>query len=463
MTNHTDDMASSPPRRRKPHLSLGQIINMSVGFLGIQIGFALQNGNASRILQGYGANVEELPNFWLVAPIIGLIVQPLIGHYSDRTWTRLGRRRPYFLIGALMASVALCLMPNANLLTSLIPPLWVGAGMLMIMDASFNISMEPFRALVADKLDSEQRTLGFSVQTVLIGIGAVVGSWLPYVLANWIGIPNTAPEGHVPPNVVWSFYIGAAIFLGAILWTVITTTEYPPEVQASFAEDEEQTAEAMPKGGLGQIFKDIAHMPRTMKQLGLVQFCSWFGLFSMWVFTTPAVAHHIYGCAIDDSSSATYQQAADWVGVIFGVYNLVSAGYAILLPKIAGRIGRRQTHAVSLVAGAIGLISMYFVGDPKWLIASMVGVGMAWGSILAMPYAILAGALPVHKMGVYMGIFNFFITIPQIVSGILNRPLVKYAFGQEAIYALVMAGVLFLIGAWAVMRVEDKDDVVAAA
>lgn len=445
---------------KKPRLSMAQIINMSVGFLGIQIGFALQNGNASRILQGYGANVEELPNFWLVAPIIGLLVQPLIGHYSDRTWTKLGRRRPYFLVGAIMASIALCLMPNANLLTNLIPPLWVGAGMLMIMDASFNVSMEPFRALVADKLSSEQRTLGFSVQTVLIGIGAVVGSWLPYVLANWIGIPNTAPEGHVPPNVVWSFYIGAAIFISAILWTVFTTSEYPPEMQASFAEGDEDKNEVMPSGGLMTIFKDIADMPKTMKQLGLVQFCSWFGLFSMWVFTTPAVAHHIYGCAIDDSSSATYQTAGDWVGVIFGVYNLVSAIYAMMLPKIAGRIGRRQTHAFSLVCGAIGLISIYFVKDPMWLIASMVGVGMAWGSILAMPYAILAGALPVRKMGVYMGIFNFFITIPQIVSGIVNRPLVKYAFGSEAIYALVMAGVLFLVGAWAVMRVEDKDDVV---
>lgn len=451
---------STTPTGRKPRLSLAQIINMSVGFLGIQIGFALQNGNASRILQGYGANVEELPNFWLVAPIIGLMVQPLIGHYSDRTWTKLGRRRPYFLAGAILASVALCLMPNANLLTNLIAPLWVGAGMLMIMDASFNVSMEPFRALVADKLSSEQRTLGFSVQTVLIGIGAVVGSWLPYVLANWMGIPNTAPAGQVPPNVVWSFYIGAAIFISAILWTVFSTSEYPPEVQASFAEGDEEVKEDMPSGGLATILKDIAGMPKTMKQLGLVQFCSWFGLFSMWVFTTPAIAHHIYGCAIDDSSSETYQTAGDWVGVIFGVYNLVSAIYAMLLPRIAGRIGRRKTHAFSLICGAIGLISIYFVKDPMWLIASMVGVGMAWGSILAMPYAILAGALPVRKMGVYMGIFNFFITIPQIVSGIVNRPLVKYAFGSEAIYALVMAGVLFLIGAWAVMRVEDKDDVV---
>ncbi|TAK47080.1 MAG: MFS transporter [Saprospiraceae bacterium] len=436
---------------------------MSVGFLGIQFGFALQNGNASRILQGFGANVEELPNFWLVAPIIGLLVQPIIGHYSDRTWTKLGRRRPYFLAGAICASIALCLMPNAGFLTNAIPSLWVGAGMLMIMDASFNISMEPFRALVADKLSTEQRTMGFSVQTVLIGIGAVVGSWLPYVLANWVGIPNTAPEGEVAPNVIWSFYTGAIVFMSAIIWTVATTPEYPPEVQAKFIADEAGGEEAAPLGGLSRILTDIARMPKTMKQLGLVQFCSWFALFSMWVFTTPAIAHHIYGCAIEDNSSQTYQDAGDWVGVIFGIYNLVSALYAMLLPRIAARLGRRKTHAVSLTCGAVGLISIYFVKDPHWLIASMLGVGIAWASILSMPYAILAGSLPIRKMGVYMGIFNFFITIPQIFSGVINRPLVKYAFGSEAIYALVMAGVLFLIGAWAVLRVDDPDDVVAHA
>lgn len=442
-------------RRSKPRLSLGQIFNMSVGFLGIQFGFALQNGNASRILQGFGANVEELPNFWLVAPIIGLIVQPIIGHYSDRTWTRLGRRRPYFLAGAICACIALCLMPNAGFLAGAIAPLWIGAGMLMIMDASFNVSMEPFRALVADKLPNEQSTLGFSIQTFLIGVGAVVGSWMPYIMANWFDIPNTAPEGQVAPNVILSFYVGAVVFITAILWTVFSTSEYSPEEVASFHEEGEAHEEGT--GSFFDIFKDIVSMPKTMRQLGLVQFCSWFGLFSMWVFTTPAVARHVYGCAIDDSSSQAYQNAGDYVGTIFGTYNLVATLYALIIPMIAKRVGRKKTHAISLVCGAIGLISIYFVKTPVMLHLSMIGVGIAWASILAMPYAILAGSIPLRKMGVYMGIFNFFITIPQIFSGLFNRPLVKYAFGQEAIYALVMAGVLFLIGAVAVLFVKDKE------
>jgi maltose/moltooligosaccharide transporter len=337
----------------------------------------------------------------------------------------------------------------------LIAPLWVGAGMLMIMDGSFNVSMEPFRALVADKLPNEQRTLGFSVQTALIGVGAVVGSWMPYVLANWFGIPNTAPEGQVAPNVIMSFYVGAAVFISAILWTVVSTKEYSPEEVAKFEDEGEETTEGT--GSFFDIFKDIAHMPKAMRQLGLVQFCSWFGLFSMWVFTTPAVAHHIYGCAIDDSSSQAYQNAGDYVGTIFGTYNLVAMFFAAAIPFIAKLVGRRKTHAISLTCGAIGLISIYFVKTPVMLHFSMVGVGIAWASILAMPYAILAGSIPLKKMGVYMGIFNFFITIPQIMSGVLNRPLVKYAFGQEAVFALVMAGVLFLIGAVAVLFVEDKE------
>jgi len=440
--------------RTKPRLSIGQIINMSVGFLGIQFGFALQNGNASRILQGFGADVEELPNFWLVAPIIGLIVQPIIGHYSDRTWTRLGRRRPYFLGGAILACVALCLMPNAGSLTGLLAPIWVGAGMLMIMDASFNISMEPFRALVADKLSNEQRTLGFSIQTALIGVGAVVGSWMPSILTNWFGIPNTAEAGMVPMNVKYAFYIGAGVFMLAILWTVITTKEYSPKEMAQF--DDGENSEEEKHGSFFDIFGDIVKMPNAMKQLGLVQFCSWFGLFSMWVFTTPAIARHIYGCAIDDSSSQAYQNAGDKVGEIFGTYNLVAMFFALALPFIAKSVGRKVTHAIALTCGAIGLISIYFVKDPSLLHVSMIGVGIAWASILAMPYAMLAGSIPLKKMGVYMGIFNFFITIPQILSGILNRPLVKHVFGQEAVYALVMAGVLFLIGAVAVLFVDDK-------
>ena len=452
------DEQSSSTIDTKPKLSTRDIWNMSVGFLGIQAGFALQNGNASGILQRYGADVHELPNFWLVAPIIGMIVQPIIGHYSDRTWTRFGRRKPFFLAGAIAACFGMMLMPNAGALAGMLPVVLMGAGMLMIMDASFNVAMEPFRALVADKLPSSQRTEGFSVQTALIGIGAVLGSWLPWILANWGGVADTAGSGEVPENVKWSFYIGGLLLLAAVLWTVFTTKEYPPKS----GEDAHGLDDEIEKGGLELIFKDLAAMPKTMRQLGLVQFFSWFGLFSMWVFTTPAIAHHVYGCAIDDTTSQKYSDAGNWTGIIFGVYNLVSAIFALLLPTIAAKYGRKKTHAISLICGGIGLISMYFATSPNFLIFSMIGVGIAWASILAMPYAMLAGSLPPRKMGVYMGIFNFFITIPQIVSGVINRPIVHNLFGNNAIYAIVMAGVFFLLAAASVSVVEDKDDVVAS-
>ncbi len=445
-------------KRTKPNLRKADIWNMSMGFLGIQMGFALQNANASRILQTFGANVEHLSWFWLVAPITGMIVQPIVGHYSDNTWTRLGRRRPYFLAGAVLASLGLILMPNAGLFAAFIPALWVGAGMLMIMDASFNIAMEPFRALVADKLPSSQRTLGFSVQTVLIGIGAVVGSWLPYILAEGFGWGKTAGEGEIPLNLIISFVVGAAILLGSILWTVVTTTEYSPEELEEFDSDElENEVVEEEKPSLIHIFRDFASMPETMKQLGLVQFFSWFALFSMWVFTTPAIAEHVFGVAKGDTSSPLFQEAGNWVGVIFGVYNAVSAVFAFFLPKIAASMGRKKTHAISLILGGLGLISIYFIQDKYWLLLSMVGIGIAWASILAMPYAILAGSIPAKKMGVYMGIFNFFITFPQIVNGIIGGPIVKHLYGGQAIWALVTAGVFMLLGAWSVMRVNDVD------
>jgi maltose/moltooligosaccharide transporter len=445
-------------KRTKPNLRKADIWNMSMGFLGIQMGFALQNANASRILQTFGADVEHLSWFWLVAPITGMIVQPIVGHYSDNTWTRLGRRRPYFLAGAVLASLGLILMPNAGLFAAFIPALWVGAGMLMIMDASFNIAMEPFRALVADKLPSSQRTLGFSVQTVLIGIGAVVGSWLPYILAEGFGWGKTAGEGEIPLNLIISFVVGAAILLGSILWTVVTTTEYSPEELEEFDSEElENEVVEEEKPSLIHIFKDFASMPETMKQLGLVQFFSWFALFSMWVFTTPAIAEHVFGVAKGDTSSPLFQEAGNWVGVIFGVYNAVSAVFAFFLPKIAASMGRKKTHAISLILGGLGLISIYFIQDKYWLLLSMVGIGIAWASILAMPYAILAGSIPAKKMGVYMGIFNFFITFPQIVNGIIGGPIVKYLYGGQAIWALVTAGVFMLLGAWSVMRVNDVD------
>ncbi|HMO38710.1 MAG TPA: MFS transporter [Saprospiraceae bacterium] len=446
----------------KPRLSFWDILFMSFGFMGIQMGFALQNANASRILQTFGANVEELSWFWLVAPVTGMIVQPIIGHYSDRTWNRLGRRRPYFLAGAIMAAIGLILMPNASAFAAYLPALWVGAGMLMIMDASFNVAMEPFRALVADKLPTDQRTLGFSVQTLLIGVGAVLGSWLPYVLANWFGVEATAEAGIVPFNVILSFFIGAAILVGTIVWTVVTTKEYSPEEQIMYSgEPEEQESK-----GLADIFTDFAKMPKTMRQLGWVQFFSWFALFSMWVFTTPALAQHVWGLPPDDRSSAAFNEAGNYVGVIFGVYNLVSAIFAMMLPVIAAKIGRKRTHAICLTIGGIGLMSVYLVTNPemKWLLNfSMIGVGIAWASILAMPYAILAGSIPAHKMGVYMGIFNFFITFPQIVNGIIGGPMVRFLYNDQAIWALVVAGAAMMLAALFVARVEDKDDVVASA
>jgi maltose/moltooligosaccharide transporter len=446
----------------KRKLGFWEIWNMSFGFLGIQMGFALQNANASRILQIFGADVHELSWFWIIAPLMGLIVQPLIGHYSDNTWGRFGRRKPYFLTGALLASIGLVLMPQAEIFIAFMPALWVGAGMLMIMDASFNIAMEPFRALVGDNLRADQHTLGFSVQTALIGIGAVVGSWLPYVLNEWFGISNqpTATSA-IPDNLIYSFIIGALVLIGSILVTVITTKEYSPAELAQFR-DEKEHQEAMgeeKEAKLSDIFSDFAKMPATMRQLSWVQFFSWFGLFGMWVFTTPAIAQHIYGLSVNDTKSHEFQSAGDWVGIIFGVYNFVSAIVAFLLPYIAKQIGRRKTHALSLVLGGIGLISIYFMPNKEALVFSMVLVGFAWASILAMPYAILAGAIHPKKMGVYMGIFNFFIVIPQIINALIGGLLVKYVYGDHAIYALVMSGVSFLIAAYLALKVKDSKDI----
>lgn len=442
-------------RRR---LSFWQIFNMSFGFFGIQFGFALQNGNASRILTTFGADVEHLSWFWLAAPLTGMIVQPIIGYFSDRTWTALGRRRPYFLAGSILASGALMFMPNAAVLAYVLPPLYVGAGILMVMDASFNVAMEPFRALVADLLPSDQRTLGFSIQTFLIGLGAVLGSWLPYIFAEFFDVQKSVAEGTVgiPFNVTLSFYVGAVVFLIAILWTVTTTKEFPPE---EYEKEPEQIGQ---KKGMSQIISDFVRMPKTMKQLGIVQFFSWFALFSMWVFTTSAVATHVYGLPAEDRTSGAFNDAANWVGIIFGVYNGVSAIYALTLPAIAMKIGRKATHSISLTAGGLGLISIYFIHDPQLLILSMIGVGMAWASILAMPYAMLAGSIPPLKMGIYMGVFNFFITLPQIINGIVGGPIVKHVYGSKPIYSLVTAGVFLIIAAISVRFVEDKDDVVKA-
>lgn len=439
----------------KPKMSTVQIINMSIGFLGIQTGFALQNGNASRILQTFGADVEHLSLFWLAAPITGMVVQPIIGYYSDRTWNKIGRRKPYFLIGAILTAIALILMPNAALFTALLPPLLVGAGMLTIMDASINVTMEPFRALVADNLPSAQRSLGFSIQTFIIGFGAVVGSWLPYVLAHYFGVEGTAAEGMIPPNVIYSFYCGAAILLLSILWTLCTTKEYSPEEIVSFEDAVLEVENTKHRSGLLAIAEDFKLMPITMKQLGTVQFFSWFALFMMWVYTTPAIAEHIFYLK-DGEKSKLYMDAANWVGVLFGIYNGVSAIYALFLAKIANKYGRKQTHAFSLTMGGLGLISIFLIRDPIFLIIPMIGVGLAWGSILAIPYAILSDTLPAKKMGVYMGIFNFFITFPQIVCGFLGGYMIKLFFNSNSIYGILLAGIFMLLGALSVLRIKDK-------
>ena len=426
---------------KRPRLSFWQIWNMSFGFMGIQFGFALQNGNASRILMTFGAEVDKLSWFWLVAPITGMIVQPIIGYMSDKTWNRLGRRRPYFLVGAILTSIALVLMPNAPHLANFIAPMFIGGGLLMIMDASINISMEPFRALVADKLPEEQHTLGFSMQTLLIGIGAVVGSWLPYMLGNWFGVSKTADSaGLIADNVTYSFYFGAFVLLSTILWTIFSTSEYPPEELVKTAEVEEK-----PK----KFF-----IPPIMIKLLLVQFFSWFALFSMWVYTTPAVALKYYGTS--DPNSLAFQEAGDWVGILFGIYNGVSAIIALSLPMIAKRLSKKVTHSIALCIGGVSLLSFLVFSDPNYLIIPMIGIGIAWGSILAMPYAMLASSIPPKRMGIYMGLFNMSITIPQIVSGVFSGLILKYMFDGNPILSIVMAGGSMFLGAIAALFIKEK-------
>lgn len=438
----------------KPKLSAIQIFNLSAGFFGIQFGFALQNGNASRILQTFGADVEHLSLFWLAAPLTGMIVQPIIGYYSDKTWNRFGRRRPYFLIGAILTAIALILMPNSASMASFLPPIIIGASMLMIMDASINVAMEPFRALVADKLPESQRSFGFSMQTFLIGAGAISGSWLPYILSEYMGVSKVAAKGQVPDNVIYAFYTGAAILVLAILWTVVTTKEYPPEEMERYHEEAPETEQK----GIMSIFIDFSKMPLTMKQLGLVQFFSWFALFSMWVFTTPAIAQHIYKVSPGDTSSVKFADAGNWVGILFGIYNGVSAIYALLLPAIARATSRKITHAFSLTAGGIGLLSIYFISNPANLVYPMIGIGLAWGSILSMPYAILSSAIPARKMGVYMGIFNFFITMPQIVNGFFGGMIVEKFYDGKAIYAIILAGIFMILGAISVLYIQNNKE-----
>jgi len=497
----------------KPHLSFWQIWNMSFGFLGIQFGFALQNANVSRIFETLGANIEDIPILWIAAPVTGLIIQPIIGHASDNTWGRFGRRRPYFFVGALLASLALIFMPNS-------PALWIAAGTLWIMDASINISMEPFRAFVGDMLPGDQRTAGFAMQSFFIGVGAVLGSALPWLMTNFFDIANTAPEGVIPPSVRYSFYLGGIVFFLSILVTVISTREYSPEQLKAFDEAEKQqkaeegfieeklhvtkpnflmpgtilgliglatvlvtyyleldknlyilggllllffllmwivdfmTRKGYKQNGLVEVFTDMMRMPKTMKQLAVVQFFTWIGLFAMWIYTTAAVTMHIYGSS--DTTTQLYNDGADWVNILFAVYNGVAALIAFGLPVMARYTNRKTTHAVSLLLGGVGLASMILFKDPLWLIVPMIGVGIAWASILSMPYAILTGSLPSNKMGIYMGIFNFFIVLPQILSATILGFMVKSFFHGDAMYALIVGGVSMMIAAVLVLFVDDR-------
>ena len=497
--------------KQKPTLSFWQIWNMSFGFLGIQFGFALQNSNVSRIFETLGAKVDNIPILWVAAPLTGLIVQPIIGYFSDRTWNFLGRRRPYFLAGAILASLSLIVMPNSS-------SLWFAAGMLWIMDASINISMEPFRAFVGDNLPSHQRTKGFAMQSFFIGVGAVVASSLPFVFTNWLGISNQAPEGIIPDSVKWSFYVGGIVYLSAVIWTIIRSKEYTPVELAAFSESPEQVAQEEKKGeatarsvrafqtgivfvllglaltiwfglsdfpkelflfssgslligilfmvaellkrttgsssGFVVMMEDLHNMPVAMRQLAIVQFFSWFALFAMWIYTTSAVTSHLYHTS--DTTSKLYNDGADWVSLCMGIYNGVAAFVAFGLPVLARKTSRRVAHMIALFCGGLGLLSIFFLPDPKWLVLSMVGVGIAWASILSVPYAMLVGALPSHKMGYYMGVFNFFIVIPQIVAAALLGFLVKSFFHGSSVHALILGGCSMILAGMLCLRVQDK-------
>jgi len=493
-------------RTAKPTLSFWQIWNMCFGFLGIQFGFALQNANASRIFETLGAPMDAVPGLWIAAPLTGLLVQPIIGYLSDRTWTRWGRRRPYFMIGAVFTTLALLVMPNS-------PTLWIAAGTLWVLDASINVSMEPFRAFVGDKLAPRQRPTGYAMQSFFIGVGAIVASFLPFILAHF-GVANTAPAGEVPPTVRYAFYFGAVVLLASIAWTVFSTREYSPGELASFDDAEPPAVhQAAPVAGpppmlqiggwialglalaaaiawrngdkmlyvlaglciayglllgvarvlpgphmLATIVDDLRSMPRTMRRLAWVQFFSWFALFAMWIYTTAAVAGTHFGST--DAKSAAYNEGANWVGVLFGAYNGFAALAALLIPVMVRLMGLRMSHLVNLWLGGLGLISLMLIDDPKWLLLSMVGVGFAWASILSLPYALLSDSVPAAKMGVYMGLFNFFIVIPQLVAASALGFMLRLWLGGNPMHVLALGGVSLLIAGLCVLRVPSHQEVV---
>ncbi|MBI5474058.1 MAG: SLC45 family MFS transporter [Ignavibacteriae bacterium] len=428
----------------KPRLSFWQIWNMSFGFLGIQFGWGLQMANMSSIYEYLGASADQIPMLWLAAPLTGLIVQPIIGNMSDRTWGKLGRRRPYFLVGAILSSIALIFMPNSS-------TLWMAAGLLWILDASINISMEPFRAFVADMLPEEQRTEGFAMQSLFIGLGAVVASALPFLMTNVFGVESSSEGGTIPLNVKLSFYIGAVAFFGAVLITILTTKEYPPDDLEAFHREKES------KKGFGasasEIFQSIREMPLTMRQLSLVQIATWLGLFCMWLYFPVAVARNVFGAP--DETSPLYREGVEWAGVCFAAYSAVCFGFSFMLPKLAAAIGRKHTHSLCLLAGGVGLLSVAVVHDKYLLLLSMVGVGIAWASTLSMPYAILSGALPPKKTGVYMGIFNFFIVLPEIAASLGFGWVMSNLLDNNRLAAVIAGGVFMLLAAVLAQRVKE--------
>ncbi len=488
----------------KPRLSYWQIWNMTFGFLGVQIGFALQNGNVSRIFQELGASIDELPLLWLASPLTGFLVQPLIGHFSDRTWGPLGRRRPYFLAGAILTFCALVFMPNS-------PTLWAAAIGLWLLDASLNVTMEPLRAFVGDNLPNSQRALGYGMQTVFIGTGAVLASFAPFILTEMFNVSNVAPEGKIPDSIRYSFYLGAVALLAAMVWTIVRSREYPPaQLARHAAADSGNVTETLPPArprafltlglgamalGLGiaaavfqwrgdqqlyvlgfgiaalglmfavhfpvakreaanphakrsflfEILSDLLSMPVTMRGLAMVQFFSWVGLFLMWIYLTPAIAAQAFGAT--GPKTPEYAEAGNWAGVLAGTYNGIAGLYAFAIPWLARNLGERRLHAINLLAGAAGFASIFVISDPQMLLLSMVGIGMAWGSILSLPYALLSGSLPAGKMGVYMGIFNFFIVLPQIMVAGIMGPIMRNWFNGDARAAFLCAAGAFGLAA----------------
>ncbi|MEP9359622.1 MFS transporter [Sphingomonas sp. KR3-1] len=481
----------------RPRQGFAGLWNISFGFLGIQIGFALQNANMSRVFQSLGESIDDLALLWIAAPLTGLLVQPIIGHYSDRTWGRFGRRRPYFLAGAVLATLALVAMPNA-------PALLAAALLLWILDASLNVSMEPFRAFVGDMLDKEQHTAGYAIQTAFIGAGAVMGSATPWLLDH-LGVSNAAPGGGLPDTVRWSFYLGGAALLLAVLWTVLTTREHSPGeilafdgpapapqpappakagaglpwliggavlgllvfalglekelyllagLLAAYGAARIVTALTSGTGLLGDLMADFSGMPAVMKRLALVQFFSWSALFIMWIYTTPVVAQYVFHAP--DSSSAGYNEAGNWVGILFAAYNAVATLAALfVLRPLARRLGKVRTHAIALALGALGYASFLVIRDPQALLLAEIGIGVAWASILAMPYAILASALPQAKLGVYMGLFNVFVVIPQLLVATVIGTVMRHLFPGQPIWTMAIAAAVMLLAALATLRVRE--------